>query len=607
MSKLPRTTPGDGQVHLRDILRAVVRGLPDAVTTARGVGTLLKVRLGRHPSVGAVLEARAAGHPDAVALRFDDRRWTYAQLNAWANRLAHAFAQAGVQPRDVVALLMENHANTIACVAALAKLGAIAGMLNPNLRGEALRHSVRAMGAARLVVAGECADSFADLGESWTGPAPFWLRGHGEGPCPADWTDLATQSERAPAGNPASSAKVDIAAPLFYILTSGTTGMPKASVMTHRRWLRSMAGMGQLGLRLKQGDVLYCALPLYHNNALTVSWSATMAVGAALALDRKFSASRFWDRARHYDATAFAYIGELCRYLLAQPASKRDREHRVVACIGNGLRPDIWKAFKERFGLERICEFYGASEGNMVFVNAFNVDETAGYCPYAFKVIECDPDTAQPRRDARGRAIEVAKGGVGLLVTEVTDGAPFDGYTDARAGEAKLIRDAFAKGDCWFNTGDLVRDQGWRHIQFVDRIGDTFRWKGENVATTEVEAALRSAPDVEDCAVYGVSVPHADGRAGCAAIRVAGIPNGGALAGHLAAQLPAYAVPVFLRQVADLETTATFKTRKQALRDEGVDPMRVKDPLFVLLDRERGYEPLTPAIWSRIEQGALRL
>jgi acyl-CoA synthetase (AMP-forming)/AMP-acid ligase II len=480
-------------------------------------------------------------------------------------------------------------------------------MLNPNLRGDGLRHSVRAMAPARLALAGECVDAFADLREAWAGAAPYWLRGHGEGPCPDGWSDLAARAEAAPAHDPPTTGTVDLASPLFYILTSGTTGLPKASVMTHRRWLRSMGGMGQLGLRLKPGDVLYCALPLYHNNALTVSWSAAMGCGAALALDRKFSASRFWDRARHYDASAFAYIGELCRYLVAQPPSPRDREHRVRACVGNGLRPDIWKAFKERFGLERICEFYGASEGNMVFVNAFNVDETAGYCPYAFKVVECDPDTAQPRRDARGRVVEAGKGGVGLLITEVTDGAPFDGYTDARAGESKLIRDAFAKGDCWFNTGDLVRDQGWRHIQFVDRIGDTFRWKGENVATTEVEAALRSAPGVEDCAVYGVTVPNADGRAGCAAVRFAGAPDGAALAAHLCAQLPAYAVPLFLRGVGELETTATFKTRKHALRDEGVDPSSVRDPLYVLLDRARGYEPLTPALWRQFVEGTLRL
>jgi acyl-CoA synthetase (AMP-forming)/AMP-acid ligase II len=607
VSKLPRPPAGDGRVRLREIMRGVVRGIPDTVGTLRGVRTLLKVRFGAHPSVGAVLEDRAREHADAPAVLFEDRRWSYAEFNAWANRLAHVFREAGVKPREVVALLMENHADTLACVAALAKLGAIAGMLNPNLRGDALRHSLRAMAPARVAVAGECVEGFGDLRAGWTGPAPFWLAGHAGGACPPGFGDLAALAARAPAANPPDTAQVELGAPLFYILTSGTTGMPKASVMTHRRWLRSMGGMGQLGLRLKRGDVLYCALPLYHNNALTVSWSAAMGAGAALALDRKFSASRFWDRARHYDASAFAYIGELCRYLVAQPPSPRDREHRVRACIGNGLRPDIWQAFKQRFGLERICEFYGASEGNMVFVNAFNVDETAGYCPYAFKVVECDPDTALPRRDARGRVTEVAKGGVGLLMTEVTDSAPFDGYTDAGAGERKLVRDAFAAGDCWFNTGDLVRDQGWRHIQFVDRIGDTFRWKGENVATTEVEAALRDAPGVEDCAVYGVEVPNADGRAGCAALRLAGELDGAGLAAHLAARLPAYAMPVFVRRVDALETTATFKTRKQALRDEGVDPARIADPLFVLLDRARGYEPLTPATWQRLQSGELRV
>jgi acyl-CoA synthetase (AMP-forming)/AMP-acid ligase II len=544
-----------------------------------------------------------------VALLFEDTRWTYAEFNAWANRLSHTFRHAGVKRGGTVALLMENHANTLACVAALAKLGAIAGMMNPNLRGDALRHSLRAMKAAHLVIAGECVEAWQDIEPEWKGPVPFWLRGHGTAAQPEGWTDLAARADKASPRNPASTGKIELSDRLFYILTSGTTGMPKASVMTHRRWLNSLAGFGQLALRLKAGDILYCALPLYHNNALTVSWSSTMANGAALALDRKFSASRFWDRARHYEATAFAYIGELCRYLLAQPPSPRDREHRVRACVGNGLRPEIWKTFKTRFGLERICEFYGASEGNMVFVNSFNLDETTGYCPFPFAVVECDPESAQPKRDTSGHLTKVPSGGVGLLVTEVTDTAPFDGYTDPKAGESKLIHDAFKQGDCWFNTGDLVRDQGWRHIQFVDRLGDTFRWKGENVATTEVEAALASAPGVEEATVYGVQVPHMDGRAGCAAIRLAegAKLDGAALAAHLSSQLPAYAVPVFLREVAALETTATFKTRKHCLREEGFDPARIRDPLFVLLDRERGYEPLTPAIAKALQDARQKL
>lgn len=596
-------------VRFRDIARGVIQSLPRTLGTLRGLGTLLKVRLGTAFSVGSVLEANAAAHPEAPALLFEGERWSYAELNAWANRLAHVLRGAGVTRGETVGLLMENHAAGIACVAALAKLGAVAGMLNPNLRGEPLRHSLGAMRLARIIVAGECVEAFGELAGAWTGPSPFWLAGHGRGPCPDGWLDLAAASQNARRQNPESTGAVQLGDPFCYILTSGTTGLPKASVMTHRRWLRAMAGFGQLALRLEPGQVLYCALPLYHNNALTVSWSAAMGQGAALALDRRFSASRFWDRIRHYDAHAFAYIGELCRYLLAQPPAPADREHRAEACIGNGLRPEIWKAFKARFGIERVCEFYGASEGNLVFVNAFNLDETAGYCPFAHAVVAFDPDRAAPRRDAAGRLTRVTRGEVGLLLTEVTDSAPFDGYTDAGASESKLIRDAFAPGDCWFNTGDLVRDQGWHHIQFVDRLGDTFRWKGENVATTEVEAALRTAPGVDDCAVYGVQVPNADGRAGMAAVRLApGAPlDGAALAAHLAAQLPAYAVPLFLRRVEALATTETFKTRKLALRDEGCDPARVPEPLYVLADRARGYEPLTAARWAELRDGRLRL
>ena len=596
-------------VRLRDIARGAIAGLPDIAGTLRGAATLIKVRLGRAMSVGSVLEANAAANPDALALCFEDRKWTYGEFNAWANRIAHTLRRDGVKPGDTVALLMDNHAAALACVAAIAKLGGIAGMLNPNLREDALRHSVRAMNPARLVVAGECVESFGDLGEAWTGPAPLWLQGHGTAPCPAGWQDLAALCADRSAANPASTAQVDLAQPFCYILTSGTTGMPKASVMSHRRWLRSMAGMGQLTLRLAPGEVLYCALPLYHNNALTVSWGAAMGTGAALALDRKFSASRFWDRVRHYDASAFAYIGELCRYLLAQPESPRDREPRVRTCIGNGLRPDIWRKFKARFGVERICEFYGASEGNMVFVNSFNVDETAGFCPFPVAVVECDTDAATPTRDAQGWLVKVPKGGVGLLMTEVTDSAPFDGYTDARAGETKLVRDAFVKGDCWFNTGDLVRDQGYRHIQFVDRLGDTFRWKGENVATTEVEAAVRTAPGVDDCTVYGVQVPNMDGRAGMAAVHVpdGSAFDGAAVAAHVCGQLPAYAVPLFVRLVPRIETTATFKNLKAGLRKEGFDPSRIQDPLFVLLDRARGYEALTPAIFEALRTGKQKL
>ncbi|HUS24580.1 MAG TPA: long-chain-acyl-CoA synthetase [Candidatus Binatia bacterium] len=595
-----------GRIRFPDLVRGVIAGIPDTRATLSGAVDMLRARWGKRWSIGALLEAQARRHADRPAVLFGDRKWTYAQLNAWANRLARVLARQGIGPGDCVALLMENHPAVLALVAALAKLGAIAGMLNPNQRGDVLRHSLRAMRPKRVIVAGECLAAWQELGEP---QAPLWLPGHAKEPPPAGWLDLDAAAKKAPAGNPDSTRQVQIGQPCYFILTSGTSGLPKASVMTHRRWLNSMAGMGRVALHLTPEDVLYCALPLYHNNGLTVSWGAAMGAGAALALDRKFSASRFWDRARHYRATAFTYIGELCRYLLAQPPSARDREHTVRACIGNGLRPEIWSEFKQRFGIARVCEFYAASEANIAFVNAFNADATAGFCPMSFAVVRCDPDTAQPLRGPDGWLEKVVAGDVGLLMTEVTDRAPFDGYTDASAGEARLVRAAFAAGDCWFNTGDLVRDQGWRHVAFVDRLGDTFRWKGENVATTEVEAALRACEGVADAAVYGVRVPGHDGRAGMAALQLAEgtVFDGERLAATLSPRLAPYAAPVFVRLVPELATTATFKTLKQDLKREGADPAQVRGPLYVRTQAGSAYEPLDGELWRAIGEGRVKL
>jgi acyl-CoA synthetase (AMP-forming)/AMP-acid ligase II len=380
--------------------------------------------------------------------------------------------------------------------------------------------------------------------------------------------------------------------------------LPKASIMSHLRWLKSMAGVGQIALRLTGDDVFYCPLPLYHNNALTISWGAVLGAGCTLALGRKFSASKFWDEVRHHDATAFCYIGETLRYLLNQPKDSRDRDHRVRVIVGNGLRPEIWDAFQARFRIPFIAEFYGASEANVAFVNALGLSKTVGYCPLPFAVVEYDAEADAPVRGPDGFMRKVPRGGVGLLVAPVTQRTPYDGYTDAAASERKLFRDAFAPGDCWFNSGDLVRDQGYRHIAFVDRVGDTFRWKGENVATTEVEAALNRHPQVEQAVVYGVAVPGADGRAGMASLTWRGETfDGEGLARFLRESLPAYAVPLFVRLRAEQEVTVTFKFRKVEIRDEGFDPARVADPLHVLDPATGAYAPLTAERYARIRGG----
>jgi acyl-CoA synthetase (AMP-forming)/AMP-acid ligase II len=597
-------------VRFRDLLKGIAGSLPDTLTINRGLYQLIRAKPDRVGSIGLRLQHWADATPDHPALLFEGRSWTYAEFNAWANRIADVLSRNGVRDGDSVAILLDNRPETLVCAAAVVKLGAIAAMINHNQRGEVLAHSLR-LTAAKVLISS--ADGAAAVVGTGFAPAEASELAHlycDAGEAPDGWQNLDALTRTASANNPPQTQKITMRQPCFYIFTSGTTGMPKASVMTHYRWLRGMAGLGQMTLRLRADDVMYCCLPLYHNNALTVSWGAVLGAGATFALSRKFSASKFWDEIRACGATAFCYIGELCRYLLNRPADVRDRDHRVRVIVGNGLRPEIWDDFKSRFGIDRVCEFYGASESNLAFSNGFDVDRTAGYCPMAFAIVEFDAEDEKPRRGAKGFMRKVARGGVGLLITEVSDAAPFDGYTDAGASEAKLLRHVFKRGDCWFNTGDLVRDQGYRHIQFVDRVGDTFRWKGENVATTEVEAALNRFDGVEHAVVYGVQIPGTDGRAGMAALTLDGAVTPQrmqALAAHLEAQLPAYAVPVFLRLRDEHETTTTFKFRKSDLKQQGFDPQQVADPLWVLVDRARGYEPLSAMLLAGIRDGSVRV
>ncbi|CBH47517.1 long-chain-acyl-CoA synthetase [Rhodococcus hoagii] len=530
-------------------------------------------------SIGRVFQDLARRQPDRPFIRFDGASISYRQANERVNRYADVLVQQGVERGDVVGILMKNRPETLLLTLAAVKLGAVAGMLNHNQRGEVLAHSLSLLDSRVLVVGEECDEAISSLSGA---PDADTVLSAGK---------LDELAESADPSNPAVCEQIQAKERAFYIFTSGTTGMPKASLMSHFRWLKSMSGLGAMGVRLRRNDTLYCALPLYHNNALTVSLSSVLSSGATFAIARTFSASRFWDDAKRNGATAFVYIGEVCRYLLNQPERPSDRDNGIRLMVGNGLRPEIWTEFTERFGIDRVAEFYGASECNIAFVNALGVERTAGVCPLPHAVVEYDQDTGRARRAQDGRLRRVRVGEVGLLLSKVTDRAPFDGYTDPEATESKLVRDAFKDGDCWFDTGDLVRDQGFMHVAFVDRLGDTFRWKGENVATTEVEGAMSAHPAIEQSVVYGVAVPGADGKAGMAAVtlRDGHELDGARLAAHLFDRLPSYAVPLFVRVVDSLETTSTFKSRKVELREEAYSSD--VERLYVLAGRRDGYRP----------------
>jgi citronellyl-CoA synthetase len=376
--------------------------------------------------------------------------------------------------------------------------------------------------------------------------------------------------------------------------------------MSHFRWIKASAAFGMLSLDVKPTDILFVSLPLYHNNALTVTWSSAASGGACLAIRRKFSASTFWDDVRKYNANVFCYIGELCRYLMNQPRKPNDADNPVKKIIGNGLRPDIWKEFKERFGIEEVYEFYAASEGNIAFVNALNIDCTVGFCPAPYAIVEYDVENDEPVRDAEGHLIRVARGGVGLLVAEVSEKYAFDGYTNKQESEKKLFRNAFKEGDVWFNSGDLLKDQGFHHAQFVDRIGDTFRWKSENVSTNEVAEVLNTFEQIDEATVYGVEIPGTEGKIGMAAV-VSTVPikefDFKRLCNHLRDELPAYAWPHFLRFKDELEVTATLKQKKVDLRKQSYNPDQVKDPLYVMMPKSNEFVKLTKKAYKEIHSG----
>jgi fatty-acyl-CoA synthase len=567
-------------VGLLDIAPKLPGLLMDVPVIVRGVVTGFLARPTAKTSIGKVFQDRAARYGDKVFIKFGDEQLTYREANETVNRYAAVLAARGVGHGDVVGVMLRNSPHSVLLMLAVVKCGAVAGMLNYHQRGKVLAHSFGLLDAKAVVAE---TDFIEPITES---------EAETEGLMTLD--ELEQLAASAPATNPATTAAVLAKDKAFYIFTSGTTGMPKASVMTHYRWLRALAGFGGLGMRLTTDDTLYCCLPLYHNNALTVALSSVLNSGSSLAIGKSFSASKFWDDVIRFDATAFVYIGEICAYLLNQEPKPTDRKHHVRVIAGNGLRPTIWDEFTKRFGIERVCEFYAASEGNTAFLNVFNVDKTTGICPSPIAFVEYDDESGEPKRGQDGRVHKVKTGQPGLLLSKVSSFQPFDGYTDKAATEKKLVRNAFKDGDVWFNTGDLMRSQGFGHAAFTDRLGDTFRWKGENVATTEVEAAVSTDSQVEECTVFGVEVPGAGGRAGMVAIQLKEGEefDGKALASAAYGHLPAYAVPLFARVVETLAHTSTFKNQKVDLRKQGYDTADTgDDPLYVLAGRDEGYVP----------------
>ncbi|MHC3821717.1 long-chain-acyl-CoA synthetase [Pseudomonas sp. G3-19] len=566
--------------------------------------------------LGWTFEQATLRNPEGQAILQDDVLLTYAQVNQWANRIAHYLSAQGIGKGDVVAVFIENRPELLVTILALAKLGAVSALLNTSQTRDTLIHSVNLVAPVAIVLGEELQPAFAAIREQVSIPAQrTWFIADRDtyshpGIAPEGYVNLISASADACTENPPSSGEVFFDDPCFYIYTSGTTGLPKAGVFKHGRWMRSSASFGMIALNMTPDDVVYCTLPLYHATGLCVCWGSAINGASGFAIRRKFSASQFWPDVRRYNATTLGYVGELCRYLVDQPPSADDSRHAVRKMIGNGLRPGAWAEFKTRFAVEHICELYAASDGNIGFSNILNFDNTIGFSLMAWELVAYDHDSGQPLRSADGFMRKVGKGEQGLLLARIDEKAPLDGYTDPQKTAKVVLHDVFSKGDRFFNTGDLLRNIGFGHAQFVDRLGDTYRWKGENVSTTEVENLLLQHPHISEAVAYGVEVRNTNGRAGMAAITPAeslATLDFAELLAFARQRMPAYAVPLFLRVKVKMETTGTFKYQKTRLKNEGFDPGQTgDDPIYAWLPGTQTYVQVTDEILADIHQGKYR-
>lgn len=557
-------------------------------------------------------------HPDKAALIFQDHVWTFKDLEEYSNRVAHFFLRAGFKPGQCVALFMENRIEFVGLWLGCTKIGLVPALINSNLVGQPLLHSINAAGAKALIAGTEFLDIVQEVKEDLgqikvftSGPLPTQVN-NSEVDLDKELTNYPT--DPVPASVQTCSNFND---KLLYIFTSGTTGLPKAAVIKNSRFYFYCAGMYYLNNMSSIPEmVLYNPLPLYHSAGGIVGIGLMMVFGSTVVIRKKFSVRNFWKDCCKYNCNAAQYIGEICRYLLSAPETPEERRHNVQLMIGNGLRPQIWDLFVRRFNIKRVGEFYGATEGNSSVVNIDGRHGAVGFTSvllpfvYPVRLIKVT-ETGDVVRDKNGLCVLCKPGEPGEFIGKIVKNHPsreFDGYVDKKATEKKIAHDVMSKGDMWFRSGDLLTMDEFGWMYFVDRMGDTFRWRGENVSTNEVEAVLSSVLKQQDTIVYGVEVPGVEGRAGMAAIVA---PSGGLDLKHFLAavkkKLPGYATPIFIRLVQQLDLTGTFKLKKIALQQEGYNPYVIQDQMFFLDAVKGAYRQLDRCLYHDIVEMRCRL
>ncbi len=561
-----------------------------------------------------LVERLAEKFGEAPALIGEHDRLSYRGLAERSNRYARWALAQDLKAGDVVCLMMSNCPDYMAIWLGMTRVSVTVALLNTNLRGLSLAHSINLVSPKLIIVGADLIDALAAARAQLSPELRCWVHGRSH-PLPRIDDEISRMSGDRLGRAESRPPSVTQRALLLY--TSGTTGLPKAANVSHFRllqWSHWTAGM----IDARASDRTYDCLPLYHSIGGVVAIGAMLVVGGSVVLRRRFSASRFWDDVVETECTLFYYVGEFCRYLVNSPPQRRERDHRIRLCCGGGLGREVWIELQRRFRIPRVLEFYAATEGTFSLYNCEGKPGAIGRIPsflahrFPVALVKIDDDTGEPMRDPNGFCLRCSTNEIGeaigsIAVDGMRPGIRFEGYTDRDDSQKKLLRDVFVNGDAWLRTGDLMRRDASGYFYFVDRIGDTFRWKGENVSTTEVAEAITAYSGVLDAAVYGVAVPGTEGRAGMAAIVATKDFELGAFRRHLVERLPDYARPRFLRICGAIETTGTLRPKKQRLVGEGYDPAATTDPIY-FNDRTRAaFIELDGTLFRRLQSGEARL
>ena len=536
--------------------------------------------------------------PNDIAFIFEGDEITWKEADEQTNKYAGFLKSQNIHKGDCFAILMDNSPDFLMLLLASFRVGSLAALINTTVSGEGLKHVI-GISNVKLITAGasHLEKLSSALGDSDLKNIPIFGMEDNE-KIPDQVEDIKKLSRQFSTFIPYQPIMKDVAA---YIFTSGTTGLPKAALVDHAKLVKGSFAGHFLCFNFNKNDRLYMTLPLYHSTGLILGWAASLRSGCPNVIKSKFSASDFWNDVKKYNVNKFIYVGELCRYLMNLPPSEGDKDNPITQISGNGLRPDIWESFQKRFNINKIVEIYGATEAVGMTINSFGRSGMIGRKRSDSTIIHCNKDDGSPILNDEGFCTKVSEGETGLYIQKISSSAKFQGYLDAQASNKKILQNVFKTGDQYFNTGDLItlHDNNW--LSFADRVGDTYRWKSENVSTMEVAAILNNASGVMDCNVYGVQVDSAEGKAGMAAMNVSDEFSFISFIEHVNKNLNTFQKPYFLRLTNEMQTTGTFKHQKEDLKKQGFNPSLIKDKLYFL--QKDNYVEIDQALYNRIHSG----